>query len=768
MVRTIVRQGSSAGLSGRRLGRAIVLFASLSFAPVASLRAEFVPANFAMGPLLRLPTWGAQAVDIDGDFDVDLLRNLHFYATTVHTNDGSGRLSLEGIPQFVTTVGDRHGFVWADLDNDGYLDVACSHGGSGGCGGCDDEGNELWRAVGPGIFEVVPNAGGMFDANGRGRTFSAADVDGDGDLDLHHGKAPLAQSANSLHRNDGSFQFVDIAADLGLDEHFGTVGALFADYDDDGDPDLFLGGEEFLRPTLLYRNDGSSFADATVEAFGGPLPIISGADWGDFDNDQDLDLAVCEGVDGIYDAFGMDGDRFWFFAHHRFGDDGVDIFRFDTVGGEDPEIEVQASGLFDNDLVFLGPNGVHPTVTEGEGSEGQIEGSSGFIPLDDSYVGLPSFQAGVDHGVYIWRWTPGGTWFVAAVAPPTTFGNFSGIARAPSGIVNPQAFNLEEVSLSPLATRVYKNEGGIFTEVTSSLGLTPRVNPRAVEWVDFDNDGDLDLHQMNKGITWTGNERDILWQNDGDFFTALKGPGWVPGLPDHLTDGGVWADFDGDGDLDLFLQEGAPPAFWAYAAPGLHYRNRGPAGHWLSVTIGHDLWAATPVGTRVTAQVGERFIHRRVEANAWRGFQSPMALHFGIGEATVIDRLVIEGPLGQTLDIGPLDADQAILVGAGGELRRPMGPSRLPSEVFVRVFPQPAREEQAIRLTSPSSERLLVSVYDIRGRLVRSLHDGVHEGGELRLTWDGRDANGLPVASGVYFLRGHGGIGFESKIVRLR
>jgi hypothetical protein len=163
--------------------------------------------------------------------------------------------------------------LWADLDDDGLPEALCPHGGGGGCG-CPSGANELWRSLGGGGFATVGGAGGMADAVGRGRAFSAADVDGDGDLDVFHGKAPLVASPNSLYRNDGALSFTDVAASAGVDEQEGTVGGLFADYDDDGDPDLFVGGEEFTRPTVLWRNDGGTFADVTADSFGA-LPVVA-------------------------------------------------------------------------------------------------------------------------------------------------------------------------------------------------------------------------------------------------------------------------------------------------------------------------------------------------------------------------------------------------------------------------------------------------------------------------------------------------------------
>jgi hypothetical protein len=717
-------------------------------------RAEFVDATDATGLASGGQSWGAQTIDIDGDGDLDLVNCHHQLTVTILTNDGTGHFSASGgVPQIIEDFQDRHGFLWADLDGDRMLDAACSHGGSGGCG-CPDNSNELWRSLGAGNLQLVPNAGGMLDPVARGRAYAAADIDLDGDLDLHHSEAPLAASPNSLYRNDGSMSFVDVAADWRIDEPYGTVASLFADYDDDGDPDLLAGGEEFTRPTKLWRNDGGYFSDVTSLVFDS-IPVIAGADWGDYDNDGDVDLAVCEGAEGVTDAWGVVGNDFWFFAHHRFGDDGVDVFSFLSSGGN-PVAILQWRGTFNASKIFLGRNGAHP--------------AGPVISLTDAYVGAPTYTPGVDEGLYVWRESPGGRWQVHASAPPETFGNFNGTIYTAGGVGSPVVSNLEQLVIPPGSCRLYRNDGGTFADVTLELGFTPSVNPRSVSWTDFDNDGDLDLHQVNIGTTMTGNEADILWRNDGSAFVPLTGAGWVPGSSAHLSDGGVWADLDRDGDLDLFLQEGTGPNAFTNLAEPYFYRNDGPAGHWLELSLGPTLAGGTSVGGKATVYAGSLTVHRRVQTDAWRGFQEPLALHFGLGEATAVDSIVIIWPNGETQVVGSVPIDQAFALTEG---QNPLGANEDSGPFFLagvagRVFPQPASGMQWLELTLPAPAKLRVFVHDVTGRRVRVLFHGELARGTELIGWDGRDQAGLPMPSGVYFLRGDGDAAFVSKAVRMR
>ncbi|MBZ0268306.1 CRTAC1 family protein, partial [bacterium] len=623
----------------------VLVLWTLLGAPAA--RAAFVDVSPSSGLTLATPTWGGQLVDIDADGDIDTFCAQHYFTGIIFTNDGNGHFSPFGIPQIIQEVGDRHGYLWEDYDGDGILDVVCSHGGSGGCN-CADDGNELWRGAFGALFLPVVDAGGMADPNGRGRAFSGGDIDGDGDLDLFHAKAPLAGEPNSLYRNDGAMAFTDVAAAWGVAAENGPVASLLADVDDDGDPDLLLAGDEFDCPTTFHRNDGGVFVDVTGRLFGA-LPIASWADWGDLENDGDLDLLLVEGHEGVFDTAQQSGTDWWFFANHRFGDDGVDMFSFETPG-EDALVRFRVNGGIVNDLVFLGSAGIHP--------------EGGTVALTDAYVGMPAFVPGVDHGVYCWREGPGGTWHVHVSAPPGTYGNFGGTVESATGITGTASSNLEVLSFPASAPRVWRNDGGRFFEL--SLGLTPAVNPRAAVWVDFDNDGDLDIHAVNRGTVATGNEADVLWRNDGfATFVPLTGAGWVPGQSEFMADGPVWADVDRDGDLDAFVQEGFGPVFFTAGSRVDLYRNDGPAGHWLVIAPEPDPGGATVVGTKVSAWAAGKRVTGRLLANAWRGFQGPREIHLGLGVSSVVDSLVVDWPDGGRQVFGPLPADQVLRFAPG-------------------------------------------------------------------------------------------------------
>jgi hypothetical protein len=128
------------------------------------------------------------------------------------------------------------------------------------------------------------------------------DFDGDGDADLFlvnsepwpGGKAS-GTVGNRLYRNDGRGHFKDTTAAAGLDRSLYGMGVAVGDYDNDGDPDLYVTA---LGGGVLYRNDRGKFADVTAEANAeGGGGWLTSAAFFDLENDGDLDLFLCRYVD---------------------------------------------------------------------------------------------------------------------------------------------------------------------------------------------------------------------------------------------------------------------------------------------------------------------------------------------------------------------------------------------------------------------------------------------------------------------------------------
>jgi len=249
------------------------------------------PLKFAM---LKYGPAGITAVDYDDDGFYDLFIP-DGVESRLYRNPGDGTRAFED----VTAAAGLSGLsgvgvaLFADYDNDGFKDAFISR---------TFEPNQIFHNNGDGTFTDVTAEAGI-DEDCCTTVASWADYDNDGWLDLYVGRyldprlaIPTTFYArngepNQLYHNNGDGTFTNVTVEAGVGEVGLCLGSVFGDYDDDGDPDLYV-VNDFGRKTL-YRNEGDgTFTDVTVET--GTLAYGAGmsASFGDYDNDADLDIYV--------------------------------------------------------------------------------------------------------------------------------------------------------------------------------------------------------------------------------------------------------------------------------------------------------------------------------------------------------------------------------------------------------------------------------------------------------------------------------------------
>lgn len=227
--------------------------------------------------------WG----DHDNDGDLDLVvGNTAGQGNEHYTNNGDGSFTQSNM--FGT--GNTFSALWADPDNDGDLDMAIGQTGN----------NSLY-VNNAGTFTQQTQFGGL-----RTAALAWADSDRDGDIDMAVGNGILSggggqQNALYINNADGTFTF---QAQFGL---LRTNTVAWADFDQDGDPDLAVGNGGFnsSEQAYLYVNNGNG--TFTAQAIFGVADIPAMA-WGDADNDGDLDLAVAHWKTGSSELFINNGD----------------------------------------------------------------------------------------------------------------------------------------------------------------------------------------------------------------------------------------------------------------------------------------------------------------------------------------------------------------------------------------------------------------------------------------------------------------------------
>ncbi len=236
---------------------------------------------------------GAAWGDVDGDGHPDLYVTNYFGPNHLFLNvpgplGGPARILVDMTPPvLMDPMGHGEGAVFADFDNDGDQDLYLVNAGG--------TPNHLFANLGSGMWADVTGPSGTGHP-GIGEGCAVADWDKDGDLDLfvmNYGATPAGE-ADVWYRNEGGLVFTD-ATHTVMPHGISPGGACaFADYDLDGDPDLFVGNDG--APNHLFENLGGTFVDATPMAGGSALADAAGGcfgvRWIDFDNDGDLDLYV--------------------------------------------------------------------------------------------------------------------------------------------------------------------------------------------------------------------------------------------------------------------------------------------------------------------------------------------------------------------------------------------------------------------------------------------------------------------------------------------
>ena len=308
--------------------------------------------------------WG----DVDSDGDLDLAftgDSTGGEVSAVYLNDGRGGLTDSGVslPGLYFSCA-----AWGDCDGDGFLDLALGGGGLGGTGS---------------FFDVYVNdAAGGLSAAGTGLPglplcrLAWGDADNDGDLDLVATGLDMSGhfgvSAAHLFRNNGGGLFVSVGADITTNTIYNTP-VDWGDYDNDGDLDLAVASAW----TRLFENQGGTFVERDV---GLPHAEWSDLAWGDYDSDGDLDLALA-------------GDSF---AGGGPGSPMSKIYRneggtFTDIGAGLPSTWkcTLAWGDFDNDGdldLVLGGAGIYTRVLRNDGEDTFTDLGLDFWPAGDGLV----------------------------------------------------------------------------------------------------------------------------------------------------------------------------------------------------------------------------------------------------------------------------------------------------------------------------------------------------------------------------------------------
>jgi hypothetical protein len=542
-----------------------------------------------------------------------------------------------------------------DVDGDGWIDLYVTSSGRG-------DSNRLFRNRGDGTFEDITEIAGVGVGNPVGASMHAVfgDIDNDGDADLY---VVMWGANNILFENLGNARFRDITEEAGVGFWGYGNGATFLDYDRDGRLDLLVGNyfaealpdpqtgelrrsdlwdpfttrimhESFTHAAnggrnILYRNlDGRRFQDVSEEVglrFRGWTLSVGSAD---LDNDgwPDLYLANDFGPDEVYfNTGGSDSPpRFRPFVgsegHPAVGDDWWKGMNVDFG-------DVDGNGFLDIYVTNILANRYKTD-----------EGNMLWLNLEDPAGGRRFVNVGKRTGTHDGGWGWG-----------AKFADFDNDGR-----------------LDILAVNGFTTGDPDHTYWYALQEMVTQLKNATADAADWPVMGDRDL---------SGHEPNRLWLQTGDGDLEFQEVALAIGLDDLLNGrGAVVLDADNDGDVDVYIAN--------QGARGVYYRNLlhdGPAtSHWVALILEgapdapRDGLASTrdAVGATVRLSSGGRVQVRQVSGGTGFASQSPLRIHFGLGDRTELDWVEIRWPSGhvqrlKSSDLGVLlDRTTRIVEGA--------------------------------------------------------------------------------------------------------
>jgi hypothetical protein len=504
-------------------------------------------------------------------------------------------------------------------------------------------------------------------------------------------------------------RFQDVTASAGLSSGGVRASSAWRDYDRDGLPDVLIASHLFDRPALFRNQGGGKFKDVTIGVVDKPTNLAKcevpgepvgpwgdhhGWAWADFDNDGDRDIIALVGAmrglgcgpNQLYVNNGNNGGHFT---------DRAVAYKIDyqySRGRMPTWLDYNNDGILD---LFHGslkrPDGTSPpALFRGtKTSFVDVRLTTKFQPIDTFGAFLGDFVGGsrmellmVGPLATALPRAPG------AVSVPATSLRFVDTTAIPFKDVTPiridptskydlgiadfdgdlRADIFVANSWTSTAARkghqlyLNRNTGFVNATATSGVNTILRSSVGSTVAADFDNDGDVDIY-INGGVAGTGEGGTeqtnlMLWNNGNGKFRADATAGAATGSATGGPDMVTVADYDVDGRVDILLTYFKSPVGTIQL-----YRNIGTSNHWLEIDLEGTLSNRDAIGAKVFVTAGGKTQVRAQNGGVhflWG--QNDQRLHFGLGANSRIDQIRVVWPKGSETILRDVVADRLIRI----------------------------------------------------------------------------------------------------------
>jgi len=414
------------------------------------------------------------------------------------------------------------------------------------------------------------------------------DYDNDGDIDLY---VSNYYKKNYLYKNNGNSTFTKILSGAPVAAAESSWSSTWVDYDDDGHLDLYV-VNSYTDKNSLYKNNGNgTFTSVSSQITNTSDIDANNAAWADTDNDGDLDLFIANGSNSTPQTRNQNNSYF--------------------VNNGDGTFTKNTTSVISTDGGFS---------QFGSWADYDNDGDADLIVIN-------TFQDN-----FFYENNGNGTFTKILNQPFLSTGEQP--LTACWGDFNNDGF-LDLVVGSYADSRIYFNNGN----KTFKTSTFPEISGNATGCSigDFDLDGYLDVIFIRTGQT------SLYYQNNGNETFQLKEVGDLTTTVLDYTNSGAIGDYDNDGDMDLFVNNGT--------SENVLFTNDGGSNNWLAIKLVGTTSNSQGIGAKVRIKANNKWQTREIAVLSSYRTQNSVYAHFGIGSSSSIDSIRVIWPSGKIQNI---------------------------------------------------------------------------------------------------------------------
>jgi photosystem II stability/assembly factor-like uncharacterized protein len=518
----------------------------------------------------------------------------------------------------------------------------------------------------------------------------------------------------------------------------------WSDYNNDGFQDLVVlpwndGCWSCDYPILLYQNNGNgTFTNITNNAIGQISTKAWGGTWGDYDNDGGLDLFLSRPFGANNLLFHNNGNgNFTQITSGSIVNDGGSSTGcawcdYDKDGWIDLFVANAGNGNF---LYHNNGNGTFTKVTSGSivNDNGNSRGSAWGDYDNDGWPDLFVVNYGGEND-YLYHNNGNGTFSRVLSGPMVTDGLYGSSCNWVD--YNNDGWLDLFVTNNNQSFKLYRNNGGgSFTDVQIIPGQDGGYCYGS-NWGDYDNDGWIDLF-----VPRVGNNNLLYKNNNGTGFTKITSEP-ISNEGGH-SEAGTWADYNNDGKLDLFVSNSGG------STSNYLYKNNNPSGNYLICKLNgcqlqNTISNRAGIGAKIVIKDGT--MRQIREVNTGYSTQNMIWQHFGVGSITNIDSVIVYWPSGNVQKFANVQVNQIFFI---DECLLGIISNEVPAKYELEQnYPNPFNPVTTIEYSLLRSVNVKLTVYDINGRIVKTLVNQRQGQGKYRESFDGSE-----LSSGIYIFK---------------